>query len=81
MRLDEDGFDDREFGGEDGDAVRFDLYSARADAVALQPDGKIVAVGTAGNALGRRAIAAGRRARRDLRRLRSGRQQDRQADG
>ncbi len=50
-RLHEDGFDDLEFGGEDGDAVRFDLYSARADAVALQPDGKIVAVGTAGNAL------------------------------
>jgi uncharacterized delta-60 repeat protein len=51
LRLEEDGSDDGGFGGGGASFVRFGSAFARADAVVLQPDGKIVAVGTAASAL------------------------------
>ena len=51
LRLEEDGSDDGGFGGGGGSFVRFGSALARADAVVLQPDGKIVGMGTAGSAL------------------------------
>jgi uncharacterized delta-60 repeat protein len=52
VRLDGDGSDDGGFAGGGAAHVRFGpLGTERADAVALQPDGKIVAVGAAGGGL------------------------------
>jgi uncharacterized delta-60 repeat protein len=52
VRLNGDGSDDGGFGGGGIASVRFGpIGFERADAVALQPDGKIVAVGSAGNGL------------------------------